>query len=157
MTIVEGTKTMVPKPATIFRMTGTMVFVANTIVLAIGTIVFVTMTIVETTETTVMVAKNMVLVAKTMAYKVLTIVFLIVEQSFANSSWLFLELAARSQHYCCRKYYQQLVEHHQYTIFVLQRCCQSFLSAVSGKPATRSNAGGRFCLLHFLHAVYRSL
>jgi hypothetical protein len=43
-----------------------------------------------------MAAKTMVLVAKTIVYKVLTIVFLIVEQSFANPSWLFLELAACS-------------------------------------------------------------
>ena len=78
------TNTMVTKPATIFRLTGKMVFVAKTMVFVIGTMVFVTITMVETSETTVMVAKKVVLVAKTMVCKVLTIGLVIVEQSFAN-------------------------------------------------------------------------
>jgi hypothetical protein len=93
------TKTKVKKPATIFRLTGTIVFFANTMVSVIGTMVFVTIAMVPTSETTVMVEKKMVLVALTMAYKVLTIGFVIIEQSFANPKLVVFGAPARSHHY----------------------------------------------------------
>jgi hypothetical protein len=83
------TNTMVTKPATIFRLTGKIVFVANTIVLVIETMVFVNITMVETSDATVAAAKKMVSVALTMVCNVLTIGFVIIEQSFANPKLVF--------------------------------------------------------------------
>ncbi len=89
---------MVTKPATVFRLTGKMVFVAKTMVFVIGTIVFVNITMVETPDAMVMVAKKMVLVVLTMVCKDLTI-GLSLSKASPFPSWLFSELAARSHHY----------------------------------------------------------
>jgi hypothetical protein len=83
------TNTMVTKPANIFRLTGKMVFVAKTIVSVIGIMVFVIITMVPTSKTTVTAAKKMVSVALTMVCKVLTIGFVMIEQSFANPKLVF--------------------------------------------------------------------
>jgi hypothetical protein len=90
-TLVWETESIVGKPETIFRMTGEMVsminktvFFAKTIVSVIGTMVCVNIAMVPTSETTVVSAKKTVSVAPTMVCKVLSVVFLMVDQIFAN-------------------------------------------------------------------------
>jgi hypothetical protein len=82
--LVRETNTMATKPATIFRITGKMVFVANTMEFIIGTMVFMTITMVETLKTTVTDSKTMVLVSFPMVCKVFTIGYVMVKQCFAN-------------------------------------------------------------------------
>jgi hypothetical protein len=98
-TMGKETNTKVSKAETIVLATGTMVFLikkivcfTKTIVFGIGTMVWVKNTTVPTSETTVMAAKKMVSIAPTMVLKLLSIVFVTVEQSFANSMLVFLEL-----------------------------------------------------------------
>ena len=95
------TNTMVTKPVTILLATGKMVSlikkivcVANTMVFLIGTMVCVKNTMVPTSDTTVPAAKKMVSAAPTMVFEVLSIVFMIGEQSFANPKLFFGELRA---------------------------------------------------------------
>jgi hypothetical protein len=60
------------------------VWIAKTIVSGIGTLVCVKNTMVPRSKTTVMAAKKTVSVAPTKVFKVLSMGFLLVEQSFAN-------------------------------------------------------------------------
>jgi hypothetical protein len=85
------TKTVVSEPETILLTTGKMISLvkkifslAKTMVFGIDTMVCVKNTIFPTSETTVTAAQKMVSVALTMVCKVLSIGFLISEQSFAN-------------------------------------------------------------------------
>ena len=96
-TLACETKTVVSKPGTIVLAAGTMVFpikkifsLEETIVFGIDTTLCVKNTMAPMWNTTVTAAKTMVSVAPIMVCKVLSIGVLIVEQSIANPSWLFL-------------------------------------------------------------------
>jgi hypothetical protein len=68
----------------------------ETMVFEMGTLVWEMKTMVSKPETTVRASKKMMSVARIMVYKVLSIVFLIVEQSFANPKMVYFAAPARS-------------------------------------------------------------
>jgi len=164
---VWETKTMVAKTETIFSLTGKMVSVIKkvfsfekTMVSGIKTIFCVMQTIFMTTETIVAAAKKTVSAAPTMVCKVLSIVFLMVERSFANPKlvcfWSFQPARIVSN---SKNSQSASTDQHNSNVFALQTACQFvfYLSAASGRPASRSNAGSRCCLSHFLERVSREL